>query len=327
MAVRQRILSRYRRFVVVAVAVTMVISLAACGGDRGRDAEAQELADAVLPGQLRVLSTAVDWYPAAGGLIPAPHTSAVFAIIDDPDAVVRVDALQAEKLRDAVTEARLAAEQFRALEAAMSSVGVDLVGFGSGDVYLTVDLIPGSVAASRTRLDRGLTAWRSAFQELHDEPLSGVFTVHLVRSDVALPVDRDQTAPRLLRWSSSARMKALKGATEHQAFVHIGGDGAEPVANSLQPALSSSAQDKARQAVQAAAESVVGTPTGPVHWPRSFYLTDDLDRVRMYCFLVQGRGVIAVTVSLPDMGTSQVTTLELDDGPMPRSLEPDLIPG
>ena len=315
------------RIVVMAVAAMMMISLAACGGGRGRDAEAQELADAVLPGQLRVLSTAVEWYPAPGGLIPTPHTSAVFAVVDDPDAVVKINSLQAETLRDAVVKARAVAAQFRALEAAMGSVGVGVVGFGAGQIYLAIDLAPGTVSADRARLDRGLTAWRTDFDELQDEPLSGQFALHLVRSDVTLPDGRDPSEPRLSRWSSTARQKALTAATEHQAFVHIDRDGVEPVANSLQPALSSSEQDQARQAVQAAAESVVGTPTGPVQWSRSFYLTDDLDRVRMYCFLVQGRGVIAVTVSLPDLDTSQVTTLELEDGPIPRTLEPDLVPG
>lgn len=325
MAVLLGLVSGCRRVIAVVVVVTMALGLVACGG-RGRDAEAQELADSVLPGQLRVLSTAVDWYPVAGGMIPTPHTSAVYAIIDDPDAVVRIDDLQAEKLRDAVAAARVVAGRFRALEAAMRSVGVGVVGFAADRAYLTIDLSPGNVPAGRTRLDQGLTAWHSALVDLPDGPPTGSFSLQLVRSDVALPDAKDRSAPRLAQWSASARMKALTAATEHQAHVHLEDDGVEPVANSLQPALSSSQRDEVRKAVQSAAESVVGTPTGPVQWTRSFYLTDDLDHVRMYCFLVRGRGVIAVTVSLPEFATSEVAAIDLD-GPIPRTLEPELIPG
>lgn len=57
------------------------------------------MADQVYPGRLTVIETSVK-----PGLIGFPETWATYAVVDDPDAVVRVRPLSADRLRQAYEE-------------------------------------------------------------------------------------------------------------------------------------------------------------------------------------------------------------------------------
>ena len=200
-----------RRFLVGALAVPVVVALPGCTG-RYAD-RAQTFADEVLPGKLTLIEVVND----VGGPVPVPTRTAIYRVVDDPDAFVSLDAFDAATLRTAYALSLRAAAELQAAgrgdvrrrvrRAGLHATQVkdDTVGLSC---YLQADVSEETMAMIESDLDASLGGLAvDAGRRRSDPNISGTVTsvgVGLIRPEASaqlpgLAGDQPLAAPARLQ--------------------------------------------------------------------------------------------------------------------------------
>jgi len=225
---------------IIGACVAMLAAGCALGTGTDRKA-AQELADRLFPGELRLLG--------ARTLVPETTGSEVtFALTSDPDAVVRlrIDAKKGHcdrkpcetALTDAVTKSKAQATEFRLLRTALERCGHQIIALGpSAEPWIAVELTNANVTSVLTALGRCAAQWSAGSSAPTSDGSYGLpegtrsLRVHLVSPQVAN--DRPQAKPELPTMARLNQNKLLAALSRHTYFTAgfvLRGDQQNPVA-------------------------------------------------------------------------------------------------
>lgn len=229
---------------IVGVCVAMLAG--GCGLGTGTDKKAaRELADRLMPGQLRVLG--------ARTLVPETTGSEVtFALTSDPDAVMRlrIDAKKGHcgrkpceaALTAAVTKAKAQATEFRLLRAALERCGRQIIALGPGatEPWIAVELTNDNVTSVLKALGLCATHWSASSSAPTSDGSYGLpegtrsLQVHLVSPRIAndRPQDKSQL-PTMARLNNNRLLAALSRQTYFTAGFVLRGDQQSPVTADL----------------------------------------------------------------------------------------------
>lgn len=322
-------------------------ALAGCSSAGAVDA-AQETADRLFPGELRVIDASRD----IGGPIPVPVIRARYAVLDDPDAIVVVTRLSDDALRKAVGHGRWLADELRSLEAVCGAAGMPLVAFSDpgpvgvrrGTIQVQADLSDANRAEVMGAVDDALERWHQERSAVMPLDLIQIDLVPAAAAADEPPVDDD--LPRVVRITDMARIERLRERAEWTMSLGKTPEGGlQRPSSQLRPRLTLPEQDSLAQTVRSEVQSWLedqgmaghANPETTLGW--SFVLADSLDRLRVYvlicppeleqCNTNSFTTVIGATVSVSEHTVIDVTDLELEPQPgggLSLPLEPDLHP-